>query len=80
MCVLLTMTYGYETWTETKYLEQKLRTAQHARERRMLNITLRDKVRNSVMRNETKVKDIMEKIKEAKWRWAGFVARRDDNR
>ena len=43
MCVLPTMTYGCETWTTTKYLEQKLRTAQHAMERRMLNITLRDK-------------------------------------
>ena len=80
MCVLPTMTYGCETWTTTKYLEQKLRTAQHAMERRMLNITLRDKVRNSEIRNKTKVKDIIEKIKEAKWRWAGHVARRDDNR
>ena len=80
MCVLPTMTYGCETWTTTKYLEQKLRTAQHAMERSMLNITLRDKVRNSEIRNKTKVKDIIEKIKEAKWRRAGHVARRDDNR
>ena len=80
MCVLPTMTYGCETWTTTKYLEQKLRTAQHAMERRMLNITLRDKVRNSEITIKTKVKDIIEKTKEAKWRWAGHVARRDDNR
>ena len=49
--------------TTTKYLEQKLRTAQHAMKRRMLNITLRDKIRNSVIRNKTKVKDIIEKKK-----------------
>ena len=80
MCVLPTMTYGCEIWTTTKYLEQKLRTAQHAMERRMPNITLRDKVRNSEIRNKTEVKDIIEKIKAAKWRWAGHVVRRDDNR
>ena len=64
----------------TKFLEQKLVTAQHAMERKMLHITLHDKVKNSVIRSKTKVKDILEKIKEAKWRWAGHVARREDNR
>ena len=52
----------------TKFLEQKLVTAQHAMERKMLHITLHDKVKNSVIRSKTKVKDIPEKIKEAKWR------------
>ena len=46
-----TMTYGCETWT-TKYLKQKLRTAQHAMLRRMLNISLRDKVKNSEIRRK----------------------------
>ena len=69
-----------ETWTTTKQLEQKLITAQRAMERRMLNITIRDKVRNSDIRKQTQIKDIMVKIKEAKWRWAGHVMRRDDNR
>ena len=79
-CVLPTMTYGCETWITTKFLEQKLRSAQRAMERKMLNITLRDKVRCSEIRNRTKVKDIIEKIKEAKWRWACHLARREDNR
>ena len=70
-CVLPTMTYGCETWNITKFLEQKLVTAQRAMERKMLHITLHDKVKHSVIRSKTKVKDILEKIKEAKWRWAG---------
>ena len=79
-CVLPTMTYGCETWTTTKFLEQKLKVAQHAMERKMLHITIRDKVKNVEIRNKTNVKDIIERIKEAKWRWAGHIARRDDNR
>ncbi len=31
-------------------------------------------------RNETKVKHILEKVKESKWEWAGHVARFQDNR
>ena len=46
----------------------------------MLNITIRDKIRNTEIRKQTQVKDIMVKIKEAKWRWAGHLMRRDDNR
>ena len=79
-CVIPKMTYGAETWTTTKQLEQKLQVAQRAMERRMLNFTIRDKVRNSEIRKQTQVKDIILKIKEAKWRWAGHLMRRDDNR
>ena len=46
----------------------------------MLHISLRDKVRCSVIRQKTGVKDVIIKIKEAKWRWAGHLARRKDNR
>ena len=38
------------------------------------------KVRNSEIRKQTHVKDIILKIKEAKWRWAGHLMRKDDNR
>ena len=79
-CVVATMSHGAETWTTTKQLEQKLRIAQRAMERRMLNITLKNRIRNSDIRKKTQVKDIIKKIKEAKWRWAGHVARREDNR
>ena len=79
-CIIPTMTYGAETWTTTKQLEQKLKTTQRAMERRMLNITIRDKIRNSEIRKQTQVKDVIQKIKEAKWRWAGHLIRRQDSR
>ncbi len=79
-CVLPTMAYGAETWTTTKALENKLRTTQRAMERAMLHISIRDKVRCEDIRKRTGVKDIIYKIKQAKWRWAGHIARRTDNR
>ena len=58
-CALTTMTYGAETWSTTKEIEQKLRTTQRAMERRMLNLTLRDKIRHSDIRQITQVKDVI---------------------
>ena len=74
------MTYGSETWKPTKPMENKLRTAQKGMEKSMLGISLRDRKRASWVREKTKVNDILVAIKEQKWRWAGHVARREDNR
>ena len=46
--------------------------------RRMLNITLHDKVRNSKIRNTVKFKGNNRENKRSKWGWPGHVARRDD--
>ena len=61
-------------------MENKLGSAQRGMERLMLGISLRDRKRTSLIREKTKVKDILLAIKEQKWRWPGHVARRDDNR
>ena len=79
-CVLPTMTYGAQTWTTTKQLENKLQVEQRAMKRKMLHIILRDKIKNTDIRRQTKVKDIIQKIKESKWKWAGHLMRREDNR
>ena len=39
-------------------------------ESKMVHLTIRDKVNHNKIREKTKVKDIIEKIKETKWRWA----------
>ena len=47
----------------------------------MLHISIRDKVSSyASIREQAGVTDIIHKIKQAKWRWAGHVARRNDNR
>ena len=68
-----------KTWKPTKPIENKLRSAQRGIERSMLGISLRAKKRASCIRENTRVKDILVAIKEQKWRWAGHVARREDN-
>ena len=79
-CIIPAMTYGCETWKLTKALENKLRVAQRSMERAMLGITLRERKRTTWIREQTKVRDIIEIIKEQKWRWAGHIARREDDR
>ncbi|KAI5737947.1 hypothetical protein M8J77_001036 [Diaphorina citri] len=79
-CVLPAITYGCETWSLTKRAMQKLQTAQRSMERSMLGITRRDRKRITWIRSQTKVMDIVERIKRMKWKWAGHIARRTDER
>ena len=79
-CVLPALTYGAETWTLTRRSMQRLQTTQRSMERCMLGITRKDKKRISWIRNKTKVIDVIQRVKNAKWSWAGHIARRTDNR
>ena len=51
-CVLPAMTYGSQTWSLTKALVKKLETSQRAMERRMLNVKLKDRIRNTTIRQK----------------------------
>lgn len=61
-------------------LENKLRTAQSAMERKMLGLTLRDRKKEVWIREETGITDILVDIKRKKFCWAGHVIRRMDHR
>ena len=78
--VLPTMTYGCQTWSLNIQLTNKLRTAQKATERKMLNLELQDKMPCSEVKKRTKVIDIIEYTLKQKWKWAGHRARMKDNR
>lgn len=78
--ILPVLTYGAETWTLTKKNKEKLSKAQRAMERSMMGISLRDRKTNEWIRSITKVEDVVEKILKQKWRWAGHVARLEDDR
>lgn len=78
--VLPTLLYGCQTWTLTKDIVQKINVFQRATERSMLNIKRKDRVRNTSLRNITRVTDAVELACKLKWRWAGHVTRTTDNR
>ena len=79
-CVVPAMTYGCQTWSLTKALTNKLSTAQKAMERKMLNIKLKDKIPCKTIREKTGVQDVVTFTLKQKWKWAGHVARMEDNR
>jgi hypothetical protein len=74
------MTYGTETWPLTMGLIRRLNFTQRAMERAMLEVSLRDRIRNDEIRKRTQVTDIARGIADLKWQWAGHFARRTDGR
>jgi len=78
--ILPVMTYGSETWALNNAMEEKLSVNQCKMERIMLGITLRDRKRNTWIRQHTGIEDIVTTIRRNKHRWAGHVARLTDNR
>ena len=82
-CILPTMTYGCQTWSLNKQTTNKLRTAQRAMERKMLDLKLKDKILKipcSEIRKRTQIIDIIEYTLKQKWKWAGHIASLEDNR
>ena len=59
---------------------RKLATSQRRMERNILNISLKDKIRNETIRERTEVKYLIETVRDLKSRWAGNVARMEDKR
>ena len=78
-CVLPTLTYDCQTWSLNKQMTNKLRTAQRAMERKMLDLKLQDKIPCSEIRKRTKIIDTEYTLKQ-KWKWAVHIARMKDNR
>ena len=80
-CVFPAITYGSQTWTLTKRLENKLKTTQNSMARSLLNITLRDKVTNSKIQRKLGGRvELLASVKRLKWEWAGHISRVRDGR
>ena len=45
----------------------------------MLEVSLRDRIRNEEIRKGTKLTNIARRIAKLKWQWAGHIARRTDD-
>lgn len=67
LCVLLVVTYKMETATLTKKISKKLKTTEKSEERKMLGVNLRDMLKNTTIRERTRVTDIVKRIEKLKW-------------
>ena len=75
------MTNGRQTWSLNRQLTNKLRTAQRAMERKVLNLKLQDKIPCAKIGKRTKIIDkIIEYTLKQKWIWARHIARMKVNR
>ena len=62
-CDFPTVTYGCQAWSLTKQLVpkkiKKLETSQRAMERKMLNVKLKDRTRDTIVRQRTRITNIV---------------------
>ncbi|XP_063824649.1 uncharacterized protein LOC135074302 [Ostrinia nubilalis] len=79
-CVLPVFVNGMETTTLTEKSAERLRVAQRAMERQMLGVSLQDHKTNEWIREKTRISDVVEEIESRKWRWAGHIARMNQDR
>ena len=54
------MIYRYQTWSLTKALVKKLETSQRAMEMKMLHFILRGRIRNTIIRQRTRMTDTVQ--------------------
>ncbi|GBP98320.1 hypothetical protein EVAR_69190_1 [Eumeta japonica] len=69
-CILPCITYGCETWALTKQHRDKLRARGHGEEHARFE-TIGQRKRHQ---KKTKVTDILSRIDQLKWRWAGHIS------
>ncbi|KAI8428464.1 hypothetical protein MSG28_007275 [Choristoneura fumiferana] len=79
-CILPCLTYASQTWTFTNKVKNKILSCQHAMERSILKLKRIDKIRNTDIRRKTKLTDALQHALKLKWKWAGHLARYQDNR
>ncbi|CAH2102789.1 unnamed protein product [Euphydryas editha] len=79
-CIIPCLTYACQTWKFTNKIKNKITTCQRGMERSMLKIRRAHKIRHTKIRRVTKAIDALSYAQKLKFRWAGHVARMEDNR
>jgi hypothetical protein len=79
MCILPVFTYGAACWTFSDHCAYRLSVEQRAMERIILRTSRLSHIRNSTIRRKTKIRGVAETAMSLKWKWAGHMARYDDD-
>ncbi|WKX91158.1 hypothetical protein Q1695_009751 [Nippostrongylus brasiliensis] len=82
--VLPAMCYATETWPDNKAVAKAMQTTHRALERCFLKTSLRQQrqqgIRSSELREKSQLADPLQYMKKSKYRWAGHLLRRKDDR
>ena len=79
-CVFPSLLYGCQTWNLTEKQKKDLQTCQRKMERKILGLSLKDRVPNTRIREITKLGDVAQRASRLKWKWGGHVARLQNTR
>lgn len=80
MCILPVLLYGSQTWSLTVAQMKMIQRCQRKMERKILNISLLDRIPSMEIRKKTKIKDAVHQAKMNKWHWGGHIIRQDQRR
>ncbi len=79
-CILPILLYSSQTWTLTEHQAVRLQITQRAMERSLLGINKKNKIKNEVIRQRTRMKDVIYIAKKLKLKYAGHMARSKNER
>lgn len=79
-CIRAVLTYGCESWSITKTLENKLNATENKWIRRILRISYKEHITNKEIRERTKQPWISDIIKMKRMKWTGHVVRMEKER
>ena len=68
-------TYGHELWVVTERTRSPVQAAEMSFLRRLAGLSLRDRVRSSVIRRELGVDPLLVRVKRSQMRWLGHLIR-----
>ena len=70
-----TLTYGHEGWVMTERTRSRIQAAEMGLLRRVTGLSLRDRVRSSVIREELGVETLLLCVERSQLRWFGHMVR-----
>ena len=74
------LTYGAESWPITSKIQSKITAAEMKFLRGVKNITKRDRIRSTSIREELKQPELFQNIEKKQLQWYGHVTRMEENR
>ncbi|TWW61130.1 hypothetical protein D4764_05G0012200 [Takifugu flavidus] len=70
-----TLSYGHELWVMTERTRSRVQAAEMSFLRRVVGLSLRDRVRSSAIREELGVKSLLLRVERSQMRWLGHLVR-----